>query len=358
MQMAGRWIGCLCKISPGGLVVGCVLSTFFRPRVTLRCAHAMNMMKPMQTAFDKQAFLGELSLRTDLVKMVRRVVPPADVDDIVQTALTDALASTSMPDDKESARRWLFGVCKRKVADHYRERRRELPSALLDESFGSAEGDGDHRAADLLRWAEKEIPSGEPAKETLDWMLREADGEKLEHIAEEARVPSANVRQRVVRMRAFYKERYVQQIALLGIGAMIAVALWFYVESKRPIAKDHPQIQPVPNIEIARKIRVDGLHKCDQGLWNECEELLDRAKGLDAPGENDPSTQGARKQIEDARKPRPPVVPEVVPTAKPSPRPTSTSLSVPTIAPSSSAPARVTPTKVGPRSGASSLDSK
>ena len=104
--------------------------------------------------------------------MVRRRVPEAEVEDIVQTALTEAIQSPHAPTEPDALRKWVFGVAKNKVIDFHRRARRE--------SFDVPElsdGPAPHDEADLLRWAERELPPGSDARRTLGWMLREGEGE-------------------------------------------------------------------------------------------------------------------------------------------------------------------------------------
>ena len=125
-------------------------------------------------------------LRTALIAMVRKRVPESEVEDIVQRALAEAIESPHAPQDSESLRRWIFGVAKNKVVDYHRRAGRE--SFDLPDVAGTP---APHVEADLLRWAEKNLPTGDENKKTLDWMLREGEGEKLESIAEIREAPAA-----------------------------------------------------------------------------------------------------------------------------------------------------------------------
>src|SRR4029079_5354135 len=82
----------------------------------------------------------------------------------------------------------------------HREPRAELPE--IEASPAPIE------ARELARWAEEQAGSTRDAKQTLAWMAREGEGEKLESIAAEEAVPAARVRQRVSRMRRWMKERW------------------------------------------------------------------------------------------------------------------------------------------------------
>lgn len=170
--------------------------------------------------------LGSRTVLTAVEAMVRRRVPPSDVDDVVQAALADAVASKDAPADPEAFRRWLAGVVRHKVADFHRKHRREVPVDVVPDA-GEVPA---HEERDLLRWAEGELPSDD-AKQTLEWMMHEADGEKLEAIAERERVPATRVRQRVSRLRAFFRERWHRELVLAALVAVLVVLGWVIVRA-------------------------------------------------------------------------------------------------------------------------------
>ncbi len=65
-------------------------------------------------------------------------------------------------------------------------------------------------------------PSRRPASEaTLRWMVREADGDKLEAIAADEALPAERVRQRVSRLRRWMRGRWLAELAVV---TMLAVA--------------------------------------------------------------------------------------------------------------------------------------
>jgi len=64
--------------------------------------------------------------------MVRRRVPESDAEDIVQSALTEALAARTAPDEPEAMRKWIWGIARNKIADFYRRTRREAAGELPD----------------------------------------------------------------------------------------------------------------------------------------------------------------------------------------------------------------------------------
>lgn len=260
---------------------------------------AMSTSTPERTAFSPD-------LRTALIAMIRKRVPESEVEDIVQATLTEAIESPHAPKDSESLRRWIFGVAKNKVVDFHRRRGREsfdLPEV--------AEDPAPHAEADLLRWAERNLPEGEEAHKTLGWMLREGDGEKLESIAASEKLPAPRVRQRVSRLRRHLKTSWAREVGLLAaLGVVVAVALvvWF---RKEPIEKDNP-------VARGEEIRRGALVKCDAQQWDACVSGLDDAKKLDPAGDGRPEVQKAREAATKALAPAP-VESNVTPPPAPMP---------------------------------------
>ena len=116
------------------------------------------------------------ALRTQLVAVVRARVPEADVEDVVQATLADAVAAQKKPAEPSERRAWVFGIARHKIADYHRGRKRNRADSDDADLPDSAPH---HSERDLLRWAEGAIPEGEDAKQTLEWMLEEGDGAKL-----------------------------------------------------------------------------------------------------------------------------------------------------------------------------------
>lgn len=301
--------------------------------------------------------LEDSRFREALARMVRRRVPESDAEDIVQAALVEGFASGRPADDPDALRRWVWGVARHKVVDHFRRRRREaseLPD-VADERERPA-----YDELDLLRWAKRELPKGENAEETLRWMLREADGETLETIAEESNVPAPRVRKRVSRLREYFRERWTgQAAALLALGVVLVVLVLVYrwKTTRDDIAKDIPppapsQIAPTPH-EIAEEKRRFAFERCDAGEYRECLDVLDEAKKIDPAGDTAPPVVRARQAAEKALEVVPPPVPTAdfkkskgEPTATPSflPAPIPTPTSAPAPNPKKEAPpAKPTP---------------
>ncbi len=251
---------------------------------------------PSETPPPNDAALADPALRRALADFVRRRVPPSDVDDIVQTVLCDALTAPGRPRDAEGLRRWLLGIARHKVVDLHRRARRE-PTAELPEI---AEGPPPIEARELVGWAERQAGSTREAQRTLAWMAREGEGEKLEAIAAEERVPSARVRQRVSRMRRWMKERWAAELAAVALFGLLLLVAWWALRRPTPEAHEAPQVPPSITPEPpspllrARALRDDALHACDRGEWRACLDGLDEARGLDPEGNRAPAIGAAR----------------------------------------------------------------
>lgn len=265
-------------------------------------------------------------LRAALVAMVRKRVPESEVEDIVQQALTEAIESPHAPKETEAFRRWIFGVAKHKVIDYHRRAGRETFD--MPEVAGNA---APHVEADMLRWAERNIPDSPENQKTLDWMLREGEGEKLESIAASEKMPAPRVRQRVSRLRRHLKDNWQREVALLAaLGVVIGAIVFLFVRGKEdPSIKGDPTVADPRAFEMRKK----AIEQCNQAKWKECVDGLDEAKRLDPAGDTAPAVKRAR---EDAAKalspaPQPSANPDPVPTTAP---PEPTSAKDPTPAPS------------------------
>ncbi len=190
-------------------------------------------MPALPTTSIRAELLADPELYAALVRYARRRVAEHEVEDIVQATLADALAAKRTPETAEEVRRWVHRIARNKIVDLHRRRGREIPKELSGPDEAAAES-APLSARDLLRWAEKELPEGEGADSTLEWMIREGDGEKLEHIAEEAELPAPRVRQRVSRMRRHFRSRWAAQLAAVAaLTALVLRSLWLYKRRSR-----------------------------------------------------------------------------------------------------------------------------
>jgi hypothetical protein len=201
-------------------------------------------------------------------------------------------------------------------------------------------------AREMARWAEEQAGETGDAQKTLDWMAREGEGEKLEAIAAEEKVPAARVRQRVSRMRRWMKERWAAELAAVAVLTLLALAAWWLLKKQiePPVTHDEPPPAITPEapspLERARLLRADALRACDDGAWRACLDGLDEARGLDPEGDRAPAIGDARARAQDALatppapssapsgRPPPPEVKDVPDTKSaplPAPKPTPTS---------------------------------
>jgi DNA-directed RNA polymerase specialized sigma24 family protein len=267
--------------------------------------------------------LSDPELRRALLTYVARRLNPSDAEDVVQATLTEAFASQNAPAAPEELRRWVFGIARNKLVDVYRRTKREapLPDSGLSDDAAVADS-APLSARELLRWAEKELPDNQGADSTLEWMLREGDGEKLEHIAEDAKLPPARVRQRVSRMRKHFRARWAAQLAAAAAFAVLALAAWVIwrgraIPTNQDIAEEKRPDAP-RSFDQAHEIRRLALEQCDAEKWQPCLDGLDRAKKLDPDGDRSERVQNARAAAARATQPAPPV-PSTTTSAPPPP---------------------------------------
>ncbi|HYP89506.1 MAG TPA: RNA polymerase sigma factor [Polyangiaceae bacterium] len=189
--------------------------------------------------------VADPALRREVEAAVRRRVRGDDAEDVVQATLADVLQAPRVPEEPAEFRRFVFGVARNKVFDHFRRQRRYVSGQGEDDA---AAPEPPLSARDILRWAEGELPDSE-SHSTLEWMLREGDGEKLENIARDAQVPAPRVRKRVSRLRKLLRERWAAELALIGFLLVCAGigALYWYRRGKTPedfVEREPPR--PVP----------------------------------------------------------------------------------------------------------------
>jgi RNA polymerase sigma factor (sigma-70 family) len=290
--------------------------------------------------------LSDPELRRALTRLVRARAPEADVEDVVQSTLVEAIAAENAPQDPEELRKWVFGIARHKIVDRHRKAGRvELTGDELEVAATSAP----HSAEDLLRWVESALPENPEAKKTLEWMAREAEGDKLEAIAAEERIPAARVRQRVSRLRRLLRERWAAAAAL-GVLVLTAIGYWSSRGPKgpAPVASVTPSATP---FERARAMRDAALERCGAGAWEACVKGLDDARALDPVGDEASAVQEARAAAARRGAPEPP------PSAEPAPSPSavpSARVVAPAPKPTASAVPRAIPSAPPKRKGSAS----
>ena len=266
--------------------------------------------------------LRSASLRHAMVAYARRRGAGADAEDAVQATLTDAWQKTERPTDPELLRRWLWGILRHKVVDTHRKRSREVVAGVLEgpaADHAATSPVQEDAAQDLLRWASRNLPEGKDTAQTLEWLLREAEGESLDRIAHEAAIPPARVRKRVSRLREHFRlhwRRDVAALAALGVVVGVCIWLWPRPEASAPIAREPRQVAPDPRRLRAVELREHAHDACERGDFPRCLELLDEARGL---GEH----ESPRDAADRTRAAPPPVIAPPSNTAPPrTPTPT------------------------------------
>lgn len=191
---------------------------------------------PFSPARPGRAHLAAPSARRVLTRYIAARIAARDVEDLVQATLCAALASGRAPDDEHELERWLLGIARFKIADAYRASSRTSAEEMSDFAAPAAPPT---EAINLARWAERQLPPGDAAERTLGWMMREAEGDKLEAIAADEDLPAERVRQRVSRLRRWMRERWMAELAAAAaLGLLTAVLVHGLVHHEIIIAPD------------------------------------------------------------------------------------------------------------------------
>jgi DNA-directed RNA polymerase specialized sigma24 family protein len=258
---------------------------------------AISMLRPTPSPDP----LADPELHRFLEGFVRKRAPAADVDDLVQAVLCDALAAEGRPSDGTELRRYLLGIARHKIADLHRRAVREPATELPEMAAHPAPIE----AREMARWAEEQVEPTSEAKRTLSWMAREGEGEKLETIAADENIPATRVRQRVSRMRRWMKERWLAELAAVAaLGLLIVIVVrWLRApdQPREAIVPDVPTTAPIApeppsDLERARTLRADALKRCEARSWRACLDGLDEAARLDPAGDQAESIQRARTE--------------------------------------------------------------
>jgi RNA polymerase sigma-70 factor (ECF subfamily) len=166
----------------------------------------MNATSALRTNIDG----GMISL---LRGVVRRVVPPHEVDDVVQAALCDALRAARAPEERTELSRWLITIAKRRAADLHRARWRMVP---LEDDAGDARGLS-VEWRDAVRRVVDEAERDEGTQRALELSLREAEGESYAELAQAEHTTEVAMRQRLSRFRRGMAARWLA-VAALGLA--------------------------------------------------------------------------------------------------------------------------------------------
>lgn len=302
---------------------------------------------------------GSGTLRAALLAVVRRRVPEHEAEDLVQEVFAEALVAPTRPEEPEALVRFLHGIARHKVADLHRARARARGRAPeqdvdVDRLPAAPAGETDADARALLAWAERQVGASAEARATLALLVREGDGEKLEHLAEELAIPAPRLRKRVSRLRAELRARWLAAAAAALVVAG-ALALWFArrAPTPRPLA-----IEPEAPVVEGRRRRALALEQCPDLAPRACLDALDGARALDPAGDDVPDVRAARARAARALAPSPSPSPSSSVAPSPPPAPSSSASPAPTPAPSSPAPPpteRRAPAKPGSDVGSSGM---
>lgn len=98
--------------------------------------------------------VADPALRREVEAAVRRRIRGDDAEDVVQATLADVLWAARVPEEPEELRRFVFGVARNKVFDHFRRQKRFVAMGAGEEA---AAPEPPLSARDILRWAEGEL---------------------------------------------------------------------------------------------------------------------------------------------------------------------------------------------------------
>ena len=147
------------------------------------------------------------AFRQTLVRYARRRVPAAEVDDVVQEALCDALASNA-PKSRPEMLRWSLTILRRRIVDSYRARRSH---ESLD-AVAAPDPEPTLEARDVLARLEF-------SHDAMGLILAESEGNSLERVACDHGLTPEATRQRVSRHRRHLRA-WLAAAAVLGALAV------------------------------------------------------------------------------------------------------------------------------------------
>jgi DNA-directed RNA polymerase specialized sigma24 family protein len=265
------------------------------------------------SADPRAAYLADPAVLDPLRKAIRKIVPPSDVDDVVQNALVAALTDPNYPEAREVFIPWLLTKGRSRAIDHVRSMKHrqnllgDVPEggvdALPDGPVASASAA--HDAAEAIRFTEARLDeraAGPSTTRSARWLMLQLRGENLEDIALDEGVTAKTVHHAVARLK--------RHLHAAWITAAAAVLLFFLVrglygrnpENERAhvvpapsalpsVAPPAPQ-PPVPTREeFVRRLRDDAARECGAEEWERCMEDLQRAYQEDPEGNLDPGIQ-------------------------------------------------------------------
>jgi RNA polymerase sigma-70 factor (ECF subfamily) len=162
---------------------------------------------------DRSALLQAVrASQPDVWRLARRLVGPADADDVTQDTFVRAWRALPAYRGDASARTWLLAIARRACADSVRRtvRRRRLADRLRHDRSRTAHGHADSGGAHSLQELVDELDHDQREAFTLTQVV----GCSYAEAAEICGVPIGTVRSRVARAR----ERLVERIAAAETG--------------------------------------------------------------------------------------------------------------------------------------------
>jgi DNA-directed RNA polymerase specialized sigma24 family protein len=279
----------------------------------------------MPSADPRAAHLADPAVLDILRKAIRKIVRPADVDDIVQTAVVAALADPNYPEKRDVFIAWLVTKGSSKAIDHLRSTRRsehvftEAPEGDVNtlEPGPGASASAAHDATEALHFTQARIDErvADPRTERgARWLMLHLRGESYEDIADDERVRPETVQHAVARLKRTLHATWITAAALVLLFALLRGLFGRNPEDEQarpePLPSALPSIEPAAPLppeptpqEVARDLRNDAIRECGAGEWMRCVEDLQRAGEEDPAGARDPKVQElmrkARKHLPD-----------------------------------------------------------
>lgn len=212
----------------------------------------MNRAMTMSTTATASQLLGDPLRMRGVSAMVRRRVPSSDADDVTQTVLCDALAAPRLPSEPTELRRFLCVLARNKIADFHRRVRRPAGDSTTCEELPGTAAPVEARSL-LARVMHGASPRD---RETLEWLVRESEGEELKEIAADVGLPAPTVRKRVSRLRQALRAQWAHALLVILAAGGAAAAL------KHTMREDVTAITADPAVDIGA-----GVIAAGQGRW-------------------------------------------------------------------------------------------
>lgn len=217
----------------------------------------------------------EPGVRDSLLRYAERRLPRADAEDVVQQALCDAMQSEGQSLSAPEQRRWLMTIVKRRVIDWFRARRLTAP---VEESTAMTTPEEAIIARDLLRRIDEDVNS--EGRRTLDWMMREHDGESLQSIAEEQRFTATALRQRIHRLRVSLRaHHYAAAFALLLALGIVAARAHHEEIAAEPATSSTVTVGDARGVYRVTSLSIDKASPADRVLFETFRNARVRADG-------------------------------------------------------------------------------